>query len=357
MLTAVRDSRAVGDSTLRYLLRGDEGSAAAKDRLIVISESSSKVDGIGGIVWEGALVLCEALRRLCRPEAVMLIELGAGTGLCGIVAAARGMDAVVTDREVDLAEENVQRNLVAGAIQVVKFDWSEELPKPLEHLSTPVGRRKVVVGVEVACLLKQQPFLVEALKALSDPQSIILITFDAGSSRYETAFLQRMCDEGFLHKKLYSGKVIFTDFAPVVQEEQLVLDIPPPAPGVKRSYGLLEHGSGYAFPTDADCCVSHNVALLYKQSAVSTCRCCYAQFFEALNNDSACQHHSGYFVCRRHPAELRCSIDGKGDGLGYYGNGAEGELILIFYTGYLLLFCFITADNIIAIISVRRLGC
>lgn len=37
-----------------------------------------------------------------------------------------------------------------------------------------------------------------------------------------------------------------------------------------------------------------------------------------------CRVHPGFFVCRRHPAEVRLSIDGHGDGLGYYGNGAEG---------------------------------
>lgn len=39
---------------------------------------------------------------------------------------------------------------------------------------------------------------------------------------------------------------------------------------------------------------------------------------------SGCVHHTGLYVCRRHPAEIRCSVEGTGDGLGYYGNGLEG---------------------------------
>lgn len=40
-----------------------------------------------------------------------------------------------------------------------------------------------------------------------------------------------------------------------------------------------------------------------------------------------CRYHSGYYVCRRHPAELRISSNAGGDGLGYYGTGKEGERI------------------------------
>ena len=70
----------------------------------------------------------------------------------------------------------------------------------------------------------------------------------------------------------------------------------------------------------------HHITAFYRPAAAHTCRRCQQQYFAhpALNPFHACRHHSGYFVCRYHPAETKCSINGHGDGLGYYGNGQEG---------------------------------
>ncbi len=70
----------------------------------------------------------------------------------------------------------------------------------------------------------------------------------------------------------------------------------------------------------------HHITAFYRPAAAHTCRRCQQQYFAhpALNPSQACRHHAGYFVCRYHPAETKCSINGHGDGLGYYGNGQEG---------------------------------
>jgi hypothetical protein len=70
----------------------------------------------------------------------------------------------------------------------------------------------------------------------------------------------------------------------------------------------------------------HHIVAYYRHSAVNTCSRCCRQFFKlpSLNPSTACVHHAGFFVCRKHPAETKLSIEGKGDGLGYYGTGAEG---------------------------------
>jgi hypothetical protein len=326
MLTSLRDSRTVGDSVLYYIVKGNK---SRKDKLVEILESSAKVDGIGGIVWEGALVMCEILKK-CNADTTLLIELGAGTGLCGIVGAAMGMDTIVTDREVDLAEENIQHNVSKriltpslGRIEVAAFDWAEGMSGALLN-SSRSDKRKVIIGVEVACLLKQQPYLVEALSTLYDPGSIILITFDIGTSKYESAFLEKMRREGFLAKDLYAANVVFETFSPLLLKENMLLNVPPPVPTVKRTYGIVEESSD-GDTVESLCCVGHKVVIFYKQSAVNTCCNCNSQFFGALNNKTSCRTHYGYFVCRKHPAETRLSVDGCGDGLGYYGNGEEGK--------------------------------
>lgn len=71
---------------------------------------------------------------------------------------------------------------------------------------------------------------------------------------------------------------------------------------------------------------AHHIVAFYRPAAVRTCRTCQQQYFTlpGFNSSHACRHHSGLFVCRRHPGETRCSINGLGDGLGYYGNGQDG---------------------------------
>jgi predicted nicotinamide N-methyase len=69
----------------------------------------------------------------------------------------------------------------------------------------------------------------------------------------------------------------------------------------------------------------HHVLAFFLPRAVNTCSRCHQQFFNSpsLNSPRQCRHHSGYYVCRRHPGDTKCSVSGLGDGLGYYGNGVE----------------------------------
>ncbi|KAL4147626.1 hypothetical protein PRNP1_011526 [Phytophthora ramorum] len=78
-----------------------------------VVQDTSKVDGLGGEVWAGALVLCEFLEA--HDEDVVqtrdVIELGAGCGMCGLVAATLGAESVVlTDEYPDLLARNIALN-------------------------------------------------------------------------------------------------------------------------------------------------------------------------------------------------------------------------------------------------------
>ncbi|KAE9038601.1 hypothetical protein PR002_g5939 [Phytophthora rubi] len=78
-----------------------------------VVQDTTKVDGLGGEVWAGALVLCEFLEEHAQ-EVVQgrdVIELGAGCGLCGLVAASLGANAaVLTDEYPDLLARNIAKN-------------------------------------------------------------------------------------------------------------------------------------------------------------------------------------------------------------------------------------------------------
>ncbi|CEG45801.1 Putative N2,N2-dimethylguanosine tRNA methyltransferase [Plasmopara halstedii] len=83
------------------------------DTCIQVVQDTSKVDGMGGEVWAGALILCEFLTKHNKNvvHGREVIELGAGCGLCGLVAASLGAKLVVlTDEYPDLLAENILRN-------------------------------------------------------------------------------------------------------------------------------------------------------------------------------------------------------------------------------------------------------
>ncbi|KUF94087.1 Alcohol dehydrogenase 4 [Phytophthora nicotianae] len=83
------------------------------DVCVRVVQDTTKVDGLGGEVWAGALVLCEFLethdQEVVRERDV--IELGAGCGLCGLVAASLGAKTtVLTDEFPDLLARNIAKN-------------------------------------------------------------------------------------------------------------------------------------------------------------------------------------------------------------------------------------------------------
>lgn len=140
-----------------------------------------------------------------------------------------------------------------------------------------------------------------------------------------------------------------TDGDPAERPQQILqslLPLPPPLlPDTSRPSSLRTAASGSnvsASVAPASSCKGsqevldgeHHIAVYYKNSAVNTCNRCHKQFFllNALNPPTACVHHKGLFVCRKHPAETNLRIaGGQNDGLGYYGNGLEDDYEAAFW--------------------------
>ncbi|KAF4127388.1 Lysine methyltransferase [Phytophthora infestans] len=91
----------------------EAGFRLRSDVCVRVVQDTTKVDGLGGEVWAGALVLCEFLETH-KQEVVHgrdVIELGAGCGLCGLVAASLGArKTVLTDEYPDLLAKNIMKN-------------------------------------------------------------------------------------------------------------------------------------------------------------------------------------------------------------------------------------------------------
>ena len=90
--------------------------------------------GVGGVVWDSAVVLAALIEHDALPgvgsvSGRHVLELGSGTGYAGLAAAARGAASVVlTDlpRTVALTRANVARNasrIGACAVSVAEADW------------------------------------------------------------------------------------------------------------------------------------------------------------------------------------------------------------------------------------------
>ncbi|XP_060117387.1 protein N-lysine methyltransferase METTL21D [Heteronotia binoei] len=138
--------------------------------------------GTGVVVWDAALVLAAFLDKSAAPAAPRLplrqkaaLELGAGTGLVGLMAAALGANVTVTDLEEvqDLLEMNIEKNrhLITGSVQAKVLKWGEEVTDFL-----PVPDYILMAD----CIYYEESLepLIKTLKDLSGPETQILCCYE-----------------------------------------------------------------------------------------------------------------------------------------------------------------------------------
>mmetsp|Transcript_7699 Transcript_7699/g.14478 ORF Transcript_7699/g.14478 Transcript_7699/m.14478 type:complete len:199 (+) Transcript_7699:201-797(+) len=86
--------------------------------------------GVGALVWEGALVLSQHVSRLPpgKLRGARVVELGAGLGLVGLLAAKRGARVTLTDVAALLPslESNSSANQPMpepGTVEIAELEW------------------------------------------------------------------------------------------------------------------------------------------------------------------------------------------------------------------------------------------
>ncbi|XP_044934593.1 protein N-lysine methyltransferase METTL21A isoform X2 [Mustela putorius furo] len=138
--------------------------------------------GVAAVVWDAAVVLCTYLEMgAVELRGCSAVELGAGTGLVGIVAALLGAHVTITDRKVALEflKSNVQANLpphIQPNAVVKELTWGQNLG------SYSPGEFDLILGADIIYLEETFADLLQTLEHLSSKRSVILL---ACRIRYE----------------------------------------------------------------------------------------------------------------------------------------------------------------------------
>ncbi|XP_075685996.1 protein N-lysine methyltransferase METTL21A [Rhinoderma darwinii] len=130
--------------------------------------------GVAAVVWDAAVVLCMYLEAGgVNLQGRSVVELGAGTGLVGIVAALQGANVTVTDRDL--------------AMEFLKSNVHDNLPKELEHrmsvkpLNWGIGLEHfshfdVILGADIIYLEETFHDLLKTLIHLCSDHTVILLS-------------------------------------------------------------------------------------------------------------------------------------------------------------------------------------
>ena len=124
-------------------------------------------------IWPTSLLLSYVLLKLPMEKGDELLEIGAGTGLCGLVAASMGFNVTISDIEQDalmISQINVLKNGLQQRARVERVDFtSDRLSKKFRY----------IIGSEV--LYKQEhfrPLVKFFLRHLRDENSFIILAKD-----------------------------------------------------------------------------------------------------------------------------------------------------------------------------------
>ncbi|CAH0391417.1 unnamed protein product [Bemisia tabaci] len=145
------------------------------------------IGDVGCVVWDAALVLSKYLEVSCAKSPWLqgrkILELGAGVGCVGIVAACLGGDVIVTDLPeiLPLLEKNISANFqqiegTGGKISAQTLRWGDAeniklLPKP-----------DIILMADVIYYEESVEALVSTLLLLSDKNTTLILCHEKRQS-------------------------------------------------------------------------------------------------------------------------------------------------------------------------------
>jgi len=133
----------------------------------------------GALVWTAAIAMGKylecAVARGDISQGCTMVELGAGTGLVGIVGAAMGAKVTLTDltHVLPRLEKNVHARspMAEKNVTVAPLHWGETNVAPFLPCD-------YILACEVIYSEEAVPMLVKALRELCQPESVVLLGYD-----------------------------------------------------------------------------------------------------------------------------------------------------------------------------------
>ncbi|KAL3854983.1 hypothetical protein ACJMK2_014215 [Sinanodonta woodiana] len=160
--------------------------------------------GVAAVVWDAAIILCHYQENhpdLVRGKSV--IELGAGSGLVGMVAALLGAKVMVTDREsvMEYLQETIDFNLKGQghtvSIETRALDWTKDVETFNETFDVVLGSDLVYIEEAFSDLLK-------TLNRISRADTLILLSCRIRYDR-DRSFISMMKSDFIVEEIFYDS--------------------------------------------------------------------------------------------------------------------------------------------------------
>ncbi len=154
-------------------------------------------------IWEASLILADFLATI--PPKGRVLELGAGLGVAGLVAAAFGHQVVAGDSD-ELCLEFVRVTAAANGlenIKIEKVDWQE--PPPL-------GQFEMIIGSEIVYSGRHFESLFQIFRQYLAPKGVIYLAHDKERMRTLAPFLylaEKEYEEAVSQRRLRSGDQVY----------------------------------------------------------------------------------------------------------------------------------------------------
>ena len=144
-----------------------------------LSAASTDFDLTGQIVWPVSRLVAAYLAAGPGVAEVLrgarVLELGAGCGLCGVVAAALGAaEVLLTDNEPEVLavlQKNADRPVPGGALRVADFSWGDDAA------AAALGAFPVLLGADVIYWSHCVSDLFASAAALLVPSGVFILGF------------------------------------------------------------------------------------------------------------------------------------------------------------------------------------
>jgi len=142
--------------------------------------------GLGGSVWDCGLVMAKYLENISDDwiRGKKVIELGSGTGTCGIICALRGATStVLTDvaNQLHLIRENISLNPAAQHITVHEYQWESDC----KSLDPPFD---LIICSDLVYQPETFEPLLRSWKMLSHPCTRVLLAYEKRKPDVEAKF-------------------------------------------------------------------------------------------------------------------------------------------------------------------------